>query len=152
MTNCPNCGAPVRRGYSKCEYCDTPYDGADSPVLYADNRPVHIEYQAPSGMTPDFLAQQVCESIQNRIHRIESQINVSNTVDWQRRMLEQSVNVFQRAACSISEPVVEYNKAAKADYEMMKKVEHTCLDTLLPFMFAILSTLIIPTIISYFCR
>lgn len=102
MTNCPNCGAPVRRGHSKCEYCDTPYEGIDPLVLYADNRPVHIEYQAPSGMTPDFLAQQVCESIQNRIHHIESQINVSNTIDWEKRMLEQSVNVFP-----LVEPKVE---------------------------------------------
>lgn len=24
-TNCPNCGAPIDIGKSKCPYCDTPY-------------------------------------------------------------------------------------------------------------------------------
>lgn len=24
-TNCPNCGAPIALGKSKCPYCDTPY-------------------------------------------------------------------------------------------------------------------------------
>ena len=42
MTNCPNCGAPVRRGYFKCEYCGTPFDdeNGDCIVLYADNEPI----------------------------------------------------------------------------------------------------------------
>ena len=137
MTNCPNCGAPVRRGYSKCEYCDTPYEGVDPLILYADNRPVHIELDASAFPT----AEQMATDIQTRLARLQT--DVANSYDWERRMLEQTVNAFPR---------VEFDKAEKADYEMMKKIEHTSLNILLPFMFAILSAVIIPTIIAYFCH
>ena len=32
-TNCPNCGAPIDNGKSKCPYCDTPYREEDSSIV-----------------------------------------------------------------------------------------------------------------------
>ena len=32
-TNCPNCGAPIDAGKSKCPYCDTPYREEDSSIV-----------------------------------------------------------------------------------------------------------------------
>lgn len=138
MTNCPNCGAPVRRGYSKCEYCDTPYEGVDPPVLYADNRLVHIELDASAFPT----AEQMATDIQTRLARLQG--NVANNVDWEMRMLQQSVNVFPR---------VEFeSKAEKAEYEEMRKVTRSAIGILFPFIVSILVTFIIPTIIAYFCH
>ncbi len=36
--NCLNCGAPLRRGASRCEYCGTMYksDGNDAPLCSSD--------------------------------------------------------------------------------------------------------------------
>ena len=33
MTNCPNCGAPIKSNSYKCEYCGTTYDNSDQQVL-----------------------------------------------------------------------------------------------------------------------
>ena len=41
MTNCKNCGAPLKRYPCKCEYCGTEYgeiDEQDEEYLYADNK------------------------------------------------------------------------------------------------------------------
>ena len=32
-TNCPNCGAPIDNGKSKCPYCDTPYREEDRSIV-----------------------------------------------------------------------------------------------------------------------
>lgn len=42
--NCPNCGAPVRPGSARCEYCGSWFEAPDTSqiVFYADNEPVMI--------------------------------------------------------------------------------------------------------------
>lgn len=41
---CPNCGAPVRPGRARCDYCGSWFesDNVETEILYADGKPFMI--------------------------------------------------------------------------------------------------------------
>lgn len=50
VTNCVNCGAPIKRDRKECPYCDTPYDvsgfNAEIEKMFGKSRLVgkHIKF------------------------------------------------------------------------------------------------------------
>lgn len=131
MTNCPNCGAPVNRMHHKCEYCGTPYEDVPAPV-YTDFK--------PSNMDPSQMAQNIVDTLARVSNRaaIDYCANIANDLEWQQKMLRQSVQALPRV-----EPKVELIQEEVAPVKQ-------ALDILLPMIVSLLVTTFIPIIIGYF--
>lgn len=54
-TNCPNCGAPIDNGKSKCPYCDTPYREEDSSIVTHPGLFSHFDELRNGFITPNEL-------------------------------------------------------------------------------------------------
>ena len=68
---CPQCGAPLRAGANKCDYCDTGFVGADAQVLInqVENKIQTLRFEISAQEMSSAIARFIDPHITHKLNR-----------------------------------------------------------------------------------